>query len=161
MTIRTSSKHAWQTSVQSAWKISKNLWLLTTSGNTTDLSTGCKCGQEREAVMRELRNHNPWRRRNILNVGSDTWRADVTVSQWKWQIPPGDYTAKLTETGLLKARDINTTMELEKLIACMCIFFLFSGFYLYFSIKMESISLLMQSSLISAARINWYLQHLW
>lgn len=41
------------------------------------------------------------------------------VSQWKWQIPLGNYTVKLTEEGLFRAIDINNAMELEKGIGCM------------------------------------------
>lgn len=58
------------------------------------------------------------------------------VSQWKRQIPLGDYTIKPTKKGLLEAIDINSTMELEKLIECICacvfIFFIFSFLFVFF-----------------------------
>lgn len=127
---------------------------------TGDFSTGYRCGQE---TSRDEGVDNPWTSGNMTDVGGDGWGVDVAVPQWEWQIPLGDYTVRPTGKGQFQPTNIKKKekkKEFKKVIESMYviyIFLLFSGFYLagrYFS-------LLIRTFLISAARMSWYLQHLW
>lgn len=114
----------------------------------------------KQAGMRELRRRNPWTSGNTPNVGADAERVDVTVPQCEWWIPLGDHTVKPMGKGKFQATDIKKKKKELNKSECMYViytFLLFSGFYLagrYFS-------LLIQTFLISAARMSRYLQHLW